>query len=444
VGYCRKILEHCYAYVDQLRWALPDADPPVQYHALFIWYETKTSARNKSIGRNKNCRLAMKKFLYTTLALCFVLGVAFVSCSTKTYMGRWMKWRASDILDHEKFPSHPFSSSPDPFYFTSVTGYNLSALPIDTKKGKKSLEEVLKLSETTAFLVIRNDSLLYEGYFNNYTRQSINTSFSVGKSVTSLMIGKALDEGLIESIHDPVTKYLPDLKGTEAQYENMTIAHLLNMRSGIQFKDHDLPWGDKPKAYYHPQLRERIYELPVKIEPGTQFQYNSYNPIVLGMILEKVCGQSPAQYFEETIWNKLGMEFSGSWSLDSDESRMTKMESGLNLRAIDFAKIGRLVLNRGQWQGEQILSEQWIEASSTVSNNNHLPEFGDEIHYEKCWWLHSKNHQQAYIISGWGHLGQYLYIFPKEKIIMVRMGKELGKVESWKMIFLQVIESINE
>lgn len=383
-----------------------------------------------------------KKFLYTLMLLVAVLSVAFMSCSTKTYMGRWMKWRASDILDHEKFPNHPFAASPHPFTFIEATDSRLADLMIETQKGKAELEKVLELSETTAFLVIKNDSLLYEGYFNGYSRESINTSFSVGKSITSLLLGKAMDDGLIESLTDPVTRYLPQLAQQDARYQKLTLSHLLNMRSGIQFKDHDLPWGDKPKAYYHPRLRERIYELSVKTEPGVVFQYNSYNPIVIGMVLEKVCGQSPAEYFERNIWNKLGMEYSGSWSMDSDESLMVKMESGLNLRAIDFAKFGRLVLNKGKWNDERVISEEWIEVSTVVSKENHVPEFGNEIHYEKFWWLHSKDQKHAYIISGWGHLGQYLYIFPDEKIVIVRMGKSLGRVGSWKNIFLQVVEAV--
>jgi CubicO group peptidase (beta-lactamase class C family) len=382
-----------------------------------------------------------RKFLYTTLALFVSLSIAFISCSTKTYMGRWMKWRGSDILDHEKFPSHPFSASPTPYHF-AVALKNLDTLTLNVKNNKQKLTDILSASKTTAFVIIKNDTLLYEGYFNGYSRESMNTSFSVGKSVTSLMVGKALEEGLIKSVQDPVTNYLPELSRTDSRYKEVTISHLLNMRSGIQFKDHDLPWGDKPKAYYHPRLRDRIYELPVTHEPGSQFQYNSYNPIMIGMILEKVCQQSPANYFEEKIWSKLGMEYGGSWSLDSDESQMTKMESGLNLRAIDFAKIGRLVLNQGEWDSTQVISQDWMSQSCAVSPGNHIAGFGEEIHYEKFWWLHSSDHKQAYIISGWGHLGQYLYIFPKQRIIIVRMGKELGNVGSWKNIFVQVAESI--
>ncbi len=389
------------------------------------------------IGKRKS--MAIK----TLTLIAFGLNFFFVSCNTNTYIGRWMTWRASDIKDFEKFPSMTFEPSSSPFAFIQAPDYSLNLLPVSLDENvKEPLHDILNHSETTAFIVIRNDSLIYEKYFNGYNRESINTSFSVGKSITSLMIGMAVDEGLINSVNDPVTNYISELSMRDPLYDSVTIAHLLNMRSGIQFKDHDLPWGDKPKAYYYPRLRERILELPITFEPGSRFQYNSYNPILAGMILEQVSKQPPAKYFEEKIWNRMHMEFSGSWSLDSDESRMTKMESGLNIRAIDFAKLGRLVLNKGNWNGEQIISKNWLEASCIISSSNKVNEFGDEIYYQNFWWLFSKDHEKAYIISGWGHLGQYLYIFPEKNIIVVRMGKDVGKVKSWRRLFQEIVDKI--
>lgn len=383
--------------------------------------------------------MAIKVLLFIGVVVIFFS----VSCNTRAYFGRWMTWRASDINDVEKFPSITFDRSSSPFRFIDAPDNSLDSFSVTLKENEKeALHDMLRKTETTAFIVIRNDSLIYEKYYNGYNRESLNTSFSVGKSITSLMIGVAVDEGLINSVNDPVTNYLPELLKRDPEYSRVTIAHLLNMRSGIQFKDHDLPWGDKPKAYYHPRLRERILELPIVFEPGSRFQYNSYNPILAGMILEVVAKKTPAIYFDEKIWNRLGMEFSGSWSLDSEESRMTKMESGLNIRAIDFAKFGRLVLNKGRWNGEQVISEKWLKESFAISPSNRVPEFGDEIYYEKFWWLFSKDHERAYIISGWGHLGQYLYIFPEQNVIVVRMGKDTGRVKSWKKVFQELVEKV--
>jgi CubicO group peptidase (beta-lactamase class C family) len=94
------------------------------------------------------------------------------------------------------------------------------------------------------------------------------------------LVGLAIDDGFITSENDKVTDYLPELLQIDPNYSILRISHLLDMRSGIQFKDHDLPWGDKPKAYYHPRLRDRVLKLPLTSLPGENFQYNSYNPII--------------------------------------------------------------------------------------------------------------------------------------------------------------------
>ena len=361
------------------------------------------------------------------------------SCSTESYMGRWFIWRNSDIEDYGKFPSTEFHASQSPFQFVENYNASFDNLEVSKKSNKKiGLLELLKESSTTAFLIIRNDTIVYEKYLNGYYRASINTSFSVAKSITGLLTGKAMDEGFINSIDDPVVNYIPELLKTDGNYEDLRISDLLSMKSGIQFRDHDLPWGDKPKAYYKPDLRVRIMELPMTDTPGDKFKYNSYNPIVLGMVIEKSTKLSPASYFEEQIWNKMGMEYSGSWSMDSEESGMTKMESGLNLRAVDFAKFGRLILKRGNWDGTQIISDNWIEELYSVSEINKVEEFGDEIFYKNFWWIYSKDQENSDIISGWGHLGQFLYVFPKTNTIIVRMGSKTGNVESWGKIIREV------
>lgn len=387
-------------------------------------------------------RVAGRKYLFA--AVCTIaLAAMYASCATSTYMGRWLKWRASDTDDYQRFPCFQFKASANPFHFSTSSHPNLGNLKVTTGKGRKAeLETVLNSHETTAFIVIRNDSILYEGYYNGSARHSVNTTFSVAKSITALLLGVAVDEQLVTSLSDPVTKYLPLLAATDPLYQNVRIDDLLDMRSGIQFRDHDLPWGDKPKAYYCPQLRKRIAELPVNGDVGGRFKYNSYNPIVIGMILEKVTGMPPARYFEQKLWNKLGMEYDGSWSADSDLSMMTKMESGINLRAIDFAKFGRLLLKKGNWEGEQVVSKAWIDGSTKIDPAHQLSEFGPEIYYENFWWLYSSDHRNAYIISGWGHLGQYLYVFPENEVIIVRMGKEVGGVESWGKIFKEVTEFV--
>ncbi|HFA50478.1 MAG TPA: class C beta-lactamase-related serine hydrolase [Bacteroidetes bacterium] len=385
----------------------------------------------------------MKKNYILSITAIAIISVLYSSCSTNTYMGRFVKWRASDIEDYKKFPKYSFAASVAPYYFTAGFERDLDHIKVSKKKGQKQpLLDILENSGTTAFIVLKNDTIIYEKYLNGYKRGSVNTSFSVAKSITSLVMAKAVDDRLINSADDLVIKYMPDLLQSDPMYSHLKISHLLNMKSGLQFKDHDLPWGDKAKAYYCPRLRQRIKELPIKNKPGSKFKYNPYNPILAGMILERTSGVSPAQYFEQKIWNRLGMEYAGSWSMDSKESSMTKMESGLNIRAIDLAKLARLVLYKGNWNGNQVISENQLNDLFEISSEDRVKDFGNEIYYKKYWWIYSPDGQHASIISGWGHLGQYLFIFPKEKTIIIRMGKKTGKIESWGTVFKEIVALI--
>lgn len=374
------------------------------------------------------------------IGIATILHISLVSCHSDTYLGRWFLWRSSDIEDHKRFPSYSFLRSEKPYLFPGNHHEQLDSLKFGNNK-KEDLTHILQSSGTTAFLIIKNDTLIYERYFNGYDRSSVNTSFSVAKSITGLLIGAAIDEAIIDSKNDVVTKYIPQLADTDPQYENITIAHLLNMKSGIRFRDHDLPWGDKPKAYYDPMLRDRILRLPVDYAPGAKFKYNSYNPILLGMILESQLDKSVARYFEEKLWNNLGMEYSGSWSMDSKVSGMTKMESGLNLRAIDFAKFGKLVLDKGFFRGKRILSEEWLSEYTTTDKTYRPEGFSEELRYKNLWWMYVGPDEKVNIISGWGHLGQYLFIFPNERIIIVRMGKRTGDIR-WKDLFNQISRTL--
>jgi CubicO group peptidase (beta-lactamase class C family) len=237
-------------------------------------------------------------------------------------------------------------------------------------------------------------------------------------------MGMAIDDGYIQDLDEPVTEYIPELAQVDPAYQNVTLQHLLSMKSGIAFKDTDIPWHDKSRAYYHPQLREVVTHLPLAEPPGRTFVYNTFNPIILGIVLENATGQSVAEYFEERFWLRLGTEYDASWSLDSREDAMAKMESGFNGRAIDFAKIGRLVLNEGAWDGEQIISAEWINNSTKIEAGDLVPKFGENVYYRNGWWLIGPQGNDKYTVFGWGHLGQYLFVFPDDGMVILRFGKE--------------------
>jgi CubicO group peptidase (beta-lactamase class C family) len=381
------------------------------------------------------------RFRPARLVPALLLALAAGGC-TSTYSGRWVVWNRSAITDHERFPAESVSrDAGEPFRFAEAEAQPAFDVAVE-RRGRTEridLTELARTTHTTALLVIRRDTLLFEGYFNGYDRESINTSFSTAKSVTSLLVGIAVDGGYIGDVGDPVTIYVPELAVRDARFERLTIEHLLDMRSGLRWRDHDFITGDKARAYYHPHLRRLVLEeLPFTGEPGATWQYNSFNPILLGLVLERATGRSPAALLEEWLWRPLGMEFDASWSVDGTREPMVKMESGINARAVDFAKIGRLVLESGRWGEREVVSGSWLEASTR---------FGDECRidqvrypgmcYRRAWWIPEPEDGLGPIVAATGHLGQYLYVFPELDVVVVRFGRKPGGV-SWPQVIRDV------
>lgn len=359
----------------------------------------------------------------------------------KEYYRRWVTYRYSDIKDFENvFPQAPFPYADEPFMFPHEDKAGISDIEIRYKQKATTLGAMLPSSQTTAFLIIKDGQLIYEVYPEaDYTRDSINTSFSIAKSLTGLLIGIAIDQGYIGSVDDPITEYLPELYDHDPKTAEIHIQDLLNMRSGLSYADHDLPWGDKPRSYYHPNTRRLALSQHVARPTGT-FEYDNYNSILLGLILEKATGRPVYDYFQDVLWSKIRPEYDGSWNLDSDlpQTRMTKMESGINARAIDFAKLAYLMLQEGSFADEQIVPLSWYTRSTQPDPKEQLPEdYGEGRFYQNGWWIQASSGDTHYMIEAQGHLGQYLFIFPEENMVIVRFGKSLGGVD-WEAVAQQI------
>ena len=366
------------------------------------------------------------------------LGLTAAALSTSTYLGRWVWWNRSDIGDLHRFPSRPILDGPSTFTFAVAPRPLDPELEVERagETERIRLRELARRTGTTALLVVRRDTLLFEGYYGGHGRDSLSTSFSVAKSVVGLLAGIAVDEGLFGSVDDPVTEYLPELALRDPRFRRVTLRHLLDMRSGIAFRDHDLPWGDKARAYYEPHLRERVLdEIEVERPPGETWAYNTYNPMLVGLALERASGTNVARFTSSRLWHPLGMEYPASWSTDGHTAPMEKMESGLNARAVDFAKIGRLLLERGAPGGRRVVSERWIEASTRGGPDCGLEAFRPvPLCYRLGWWITPAGEDRRWAVEARGHLGQYISVFPEERLVMVRFGRELGGV-SWPSVF---------
>lgn len=361
------------------------------------------------------------------LSVLVLVALLFNSCQ----VGRFVFYNFADIKDYKKFPSRALKAAEQKFNF-KIAAQNKSPKKI-TSKNKKDInfDDYLKANKTVAFMIIQNDSIYYEKYFKGYNESSIVPSFSMAKSVTSMLIGCAIDDGLIKSVDEPITNYLPQLQ--KNGFEKVTIKHVLQMTSGIKFNESYVnPLGHAASFYYGRKLRNSVNKLKLKDEPGTKFNYISGNTQVLGMILEKALnGKTITDYLQEKIWLPLGMEYDASWSVDKKKNGVEKTFCCINARARDYAKLGRLYLNNGNWNGQQIVSSNWVKESTKIDTTN-----GSAAFYQYQWWILGK--EGDYMAQG--ILGQFIYVHPAKKLIIVRLGKNTGKVQWWQ--FFQKISEM--
>ena len=399
-----------------------------------------------------------------TLGLLLVVGVVWIVVypDQSVYWARQLAWGDSTLKDYELYPQRPISNAAPAFQFKQ----DLSPRLVETIEYRSQgtlqemeFEEFLRATQTTSFIVIRDDTILYEGYFNGYDRDSIVRSFSVAKSFTSALVGIAIDEGYIGSVDDLMIAYLPEMKGRG--FDNVTIRDLLMMSAGIEFVRDDevsalaelTQFTDEGLSYTYPNLRSLALRLrPDGKGPGAEFNYNDYHPLLLGMILERTTGRHPAEYLQEKLWQPLGMEYTASWSLDSETSGFEQMGSGINGRAIDFAKFGRLFLNNGDWNGTQIISKEWASESTMPDPNDQRAWHPDawfspwkqkDGYYKYLWWGQIQP-DGSYDYTALGHLGQYIYVDPQARMVVVRFGHDEGGVDDWVDVFRSVVAKAQE
>ena len=200
------------------------------------------------------------------------------------YAQRLLRWRDADVYDYQKFPARTIAASDTPFVFEEDLQETAVANLFATSDLIESdLETFLTETNTQAFIVIQDDKILYEEYFNGAERDTIVTSFSVAKSFASTLIGLAIAEGFINSVDDPITDYLPELLEQDPTFAQITIHDLLMMSSGIQYEEIPSPRMDDARTYYYPDLRSiALNDTNIVGTPGETFLYNNYHPCCWG------------------------------------------------------------------------------------------------------------------------------------------------------------------
>jgi len=301
----------------------------------------------------------------------------------------------------------------------------------------KSIEEFLEETNTTAFIVVRNDSLLFESYHNDYEPTEQNIVFSVCKSIITSLVDIALQKGHIESLDQSVSDFIPSFKddGKEA----VKIKHLLNMTSGLHHDDYGnlLQTG---ATYYHSNLDKVIDGSKVKIEPNKEFIYKSMDTQILGSCIEAASQQNIVSYLQEHLWEPLGMCNGASFTLDSKKNKNARMFGGLAISSNDLLKFGLLFLNDGIHNGERIISKEWIEQIK-----NRKAKKGSWYGYENGWWRDTfvgKSYLEDQDFYAAGFFGQYIYIDPNNNTMMIRLGENKGKVR-WQKCMSKLSKRLN-
>ena len=313
-----------------------------------------------------------------------------------------------DIDELKLFPSHEVTiDKPQP--------WKISAQFNKQKINDQLLGEFVKY-KTVAYLVVKNDSLLHEEYWEGYNEHSLVNSFSMAKSINSILIGCALKDGLIKNLDEPVGNYLDEFKQTEKS--KITIKNLLTMSSGIDFKEEYVsPLAWPAEAYYGPDVTSTVTHVNMKYEPGKIWHYKGGDAQLLGTILKKVTGKNVADYAAEKLWKPIGAEDNAFWS--TDEKGMEKVSCCFYTNARDYARLAKLYLNFGNWNGQQLVDSSYVKESITAASL--LDRNGKQNEkYGYQWWLMKyKNHSIFYMR---GIRGQYVFAIPDLNMIVVRLG----------------------
>lgn len=350
------------------------------------------------------------KFLFYFILCILLVFSAYAFISGRIYLFGAVYHNFADIDDYKIFTNNTVETGqPQPWPVSA--SYNKPACP-------DSLARLLEKLQTVGLLAIKNDSLLYEKYWDGYGDSSLSNSFSVAKSITGLLIGIALKEGKIKSLDEPVSHYLGEFK--EGLAAKLRIKDLLTMSSGSDWNEsYANPFSITTEAYYGNDIHKTAVSVNIIKEPGTLHSYKSGDTELLGLIVEKATGKSLAAYASEKLWKPLGAEHAALWSTDHENGN-EKAYCCFNTNARDFARLGQLMLDSGKWKGTAVIDSSYYRQSVSPCN---IPDATGTPcnYYGYQWWL-----RPAYddVFYARGILGQYIIVIPSKKTVIVRLGKK--------------------
>lgn len=318
-------------------------------------------------------------------------------------------------------PVKVINKGKDTFEFNEDYSINLPK-NFNFKNSAYLVDDFIEETKTTGLLIIKDDNIKYEKYYLGGDKNTLFSSNSMGKSFVYALMGISISEGYINNVDEHIGKYIPQFKNTDL--ENILIKACLQMASGIKFDEEKDLSKFSIKTLLGVSPMKLIAKCGIEEKPFTHRKYLSINTEVLGEVITKSTGYSLSKYMEEKLWKKIGVQSNAYWTLNNNKELAM---GGLNISLRDYARFGRLYLNNGVYNKEQIIPKEWIEQSldnsspySRADKNNSIE---NAIGYGYQWWIPDGNEKEFLAI---GVYGQFLYINPLRNIIIVKTSADFN------------------
>lgn len=348
----------------------------------------------------------------------WITGHGFILTSVqRTYMAGHI---TANINDHSEFDVRTISTNA-PSTLPKHKNYNLSPLP------SPFLNE-LETGNTAAFLVIKDGQVVSENYFNGYGDRSKTNSFSMAKTITTLLLGIAIKEGYVRDLNQPITDFIPEFKKDELG-KKATIAQFSLMNSGYEWvENYYTPFSPTVELYYGNSIENFLLNGEFTQKPGSFWEYSSASTQIMGIFLLRALQKAGAadtlsEYLAEKIWKPMQMNDDALWHLDGEG--MELVYCCVNTNARNFGKLGLLMLNEGSWNGQQLVPADFIEEM--------IKPVG-QPYYGLSTWLGNDKSPAYYWFSG--HLGQYIINVPEHNMVVVRLGEGRNNEEDFRLVTL--------
>lgn len=360
----------------------------------------------------------MKKAGWAILLIVCCIG-GYLVLPSNYYLRRALTHLLPKIDQYPIFENRTVKAG-DPQPWIQSEAYNTVSIP------EKYLPVFEQLG-TVAYVIIKDSTLLFEQYWEDYSPESHSNSFSMAKSIVSLAIGAAIDDGFIKDVDQPVSDFYPEFQGYNGK--PLTLRHLLTMSAGVDFDEaYSSPFSPTTKLYYGDDLQQIAFGMKEIEEPGVNFIYQSGVTQLLAFIVEKATGENISSYVSRKFWTPMNAEEDALWSLDKKDG-IEKAYCCFNSNARDFARFGQLILNKGEWNGEQLISSSYLKEATTPDTSLLFKEYNETNHcYGFQFWHLSYNGMEIPYMRG--ILGQYIFIIPDLNAVVVRLGHKRSETRS--------------